>query len=295
MATAGHRPSTAYAEGEQFSPSALDRSLASRWRAAFGWVDARWFDPLGLLGIVLLVVVWWAISLRTPESQLVSPQLVWDDLRANFFTAPRLQVFGLSDAGYWPTLQYTIRNVAVGVACGGAVGILLGLVSVRTWILRAIMEPIILILGTVPVLIAAPFFLLWFGVLPFTQILLVAFYSGIILLIFSQRAAENLDPVHELWAETLGASSARRLQGVLLPGTVPEILGGLRIALAGAWGLETFGELLGARDGIGQSIAALANLSNVPGLMACVVLVSVAAVVVDALVVVTAAWITRWK
>ena len=36
-----------------------------------------------------------------------------------------------------------------------------------------------------------------------------------------------------------------------MPATVPELIGGFRIALAGAWGLEAIAELLGAQHGIG--------------------------------------------
>lgn len=281
-------------EEGQSSPPGSARAFA-RVRGALSWIDLNWFDPLGLVGIVLFLGIWWWVSTRLPPSRLVSPLETWQNLRDNFFVAPRLQVFGLSDAGYWPTLQYTIRNVAKGVVVGSCIGVFLGLVSARSWLLRAILDPVVLVLGTVPILIAAPFFLLWFGILPFTQALLVGLYSAVIMLIFSQRAVENLDPVFEERAETLGASGAVKLRTVLVPSTVPELLGGLRIAFAGAWGLETFAELLGARDGIGQSIAALANLSNVPGLLACVVMVAGAAIVFDAALVIASAFITRWK
>lgn len=248
-----------------------------------------------ILGILLFLLAWWAISTQMPESRLVSPWSVLQDLRENLFVAPRLRVFGLDAPGYWSTLVFTIRNVLVGVGIGGAVGIVLGLASARSQFFRAFLDPVVLIWGTVPAIIAAPFFLLWFGVVPFTQVLLVAFYSAMVLVVFAQRAASNLDPIYERWAMTFGASRWQRFRTVLIPGTLPEIMGGIRIALAGAWGLETFAELLGSRNGIGQAIKALANLSNVPGLLAATVLVCLAAVLVDALVVSLVAWVMRWK
>jgi hypothetical protein len=106
------------------------------------------------------------------------------------------------------------------------------------------------------------------------------------MVLFSQRAAENVNPVYERWAMTFGAGIGARMRHTLIPGTVPEIIGGLRITLASAWGLEVFAEILGAPSGIGQAIKALTNLSNVPGLLACVVIVAVTAIVTDILLVV---------
>ncbi len=141
-------------------------------------------------------------------------------------------------------------------------------------LLRLFVDPIVLVLGTVPVLVAAPLFLLWFGVVPFTQVLLVAFYSAVMMVLFSQRAAENINPVYERWAMTFGAGPPTRIRHILIPGTVPEIIGGLRITLASAWGLEIFAEILGAPSGMGQAIKAFTNLNNVSGLLACVVIVA---------------------
>src|SRR5438876_297164 len=83
-----------------------------------------------------------------------------------------------------------------------------------------------------------------FGVERMSAVLLVAIYVAVILYVFAQRAADNLDPVYEESAYTLGATPRRIVWDILVPGTVPAILGGVRIALAGAWGLEAIAELL---------------------------------------------------
>jgi ABC-type nitrate/sulfonate/bicarbonate transport system permease component len=255
--------------------------------------------PLGsfavtLAGVILFFAVWALVATRLPPSRLVSPVAAARDLWRNFAYSPRLGVFGLGEVGYGSLLLYTLRNVVVGLAIGGAAGILIGLVSARLRLLKLFVDPVVLVLGTVPVLVAAPLFLLWFGVVPFTQVLLVAFYSAVMMVLFSQRAAENIDPIHERWAMTFGAGLGARVRHILIPGTVPEILGGLRITLASAWGLETFAEILGAPSGIGQAIKALTNVNNVPGMLACVVIVAVTAILTDALLVFLAGRLTRW-
>jgi len=245
-------------------------------------------------GIALFFVVWWVAASQLPRSRLVTPLEAVRDLWTNFLYSPRLGVFGLGKVGYGSLLLYTLINVFVGLVSGGAIGILIGTASARLRLLRAFVDPIVLVLGTVPILVAAPLFLLWFGVVPFTQVLLVALYSAVMMILFSQRAAENVDPVYERWAMTFGAGLGVRIRHILIPGTVPEIIGGLRITLASAWGLEVFAEILGAPSGIGQAIKALTNLSNVSGLLACVLIVAVTAIVTDILLVALARRVAAW-
>ena len=245
-------------------------------------------------GIALFLAVWWAAASQLPRSRLVTPLEAGRDLWTNFLYSPRLGVFGLGKVGYGSLLLYTLSNVFVGLVTGGAIGVLIGVSSARLKLLRVFVDSIVLVLGTVPILVAAPLFLLWFGVVPFTQVLLVALYSAVMMVLFSQRAAENVDPIYERWAMTFGAGLGDRIHHILIPGIVPEIIGGLRITLASAWGLEIFAEILGAPSGIGQAIKALTNLSNVPGLLACVAIVAVTAIVTDFVLVVLARRVAAW-
>jgi ABC-type nitrate/sulfonate/bicarbonate transport system permease component len=247
-----------------------------------------------VVGVALFFGVWWEAASQLPRSRLVTPLEAGYDIWTNFLYSPRLSVFGLGKVGYGSLLLYTVGNVLTGLVIGGAIGILLGIASARLRVLRVFIDPVVLVLGTVPVLVAAPLFLLWFGVVPFTQVLLVAFYSAIMMVLFSQRAAENIDPVYERWAMTFGAGLGVRIRHILIPGTVPEIVGGLRITLASAWGLEVFAEILGAPSGMGQAIKALTNLNNVSGLLACVVIVAVTAIVTDILLLGLARRVAAW-
>lgn len=245
-------------------------------------------------GVVLFIGAWWFASTLLPPSRLASPFVAANELWLNFIYSPRLEVFGLGRTGYGALILYTARNVLTGLLIGGTIGILIGVASARLRPLRLVVDPVVLVLGTVPVIIAAPLFLLWFGVIPYTQVLLVAVYSLVMMTTFGQRAVDNLDPVYERSAATFGAGWFARLRYVLIPGILPEIAGGIRITLASAWGIETFAEILGAPSGIGQAIKTLTNVNDVAGLLACVALVAIVAIVMDFILVVASRQITRW-
>jgi ABC-type nitrate/sulfonate/bicarbonate transport system permease component len=72
-------------------------------------------------------------------------------------------------------------------------------------------------------------------------------------------------------------------------------LGGLRIALAGAWGLETVAELLGSNSGIGEIIRVVSGQADIVGIMAAVLAISTVAVLSDGAVVLAAQRVLRWR
>lgn len=253
-------------------------------------------DPLSLAGLVVAIAAWWALTLIAPSSSLPSPVRVAERVAADFFSAPELVAYGLPDnTSLLNSMIYTAENVFIAVFFGGLIGTLSGLASARLRALRAVVDPIALTVGTIPILVAAPFFLIWFGTGRVSAVALVMFYVIITLYIFAQRAADNLDPVYEEAARTFGAGEWRIIGDILVPGTVPQILGGLRIALAGAWGLEAISELLGADRGMGKIISMLGFTSDVEGIFATLAILGVVAVASDALLGFAIARLAGWS
>ena len=192
-------------------------------------------------------------------------------------------------------MLYTAENVAIAVTIGSVLGAVTGLVTARFRLARSIIDPVVLTAGTVPILVAAPFFLIWFGVGRSSATTLVLIYVCVTLYLFAQKAADNLDPVYEEFARTLGATPRRIVRDVLIPGTVPQILGGVRIALAGAWGLEAIAELLGSQKGIGKVVELFAGAVDVEGIFAALLVLGVVAVLFDAITASCFAKIAAWN
>ncbi len=252
-------------------------------------------DPLRLAGVALFLGAWQAATFALPPIILPTPAGVAGRICDDFWSAPALAYYGLGDADLCGNLLYTAENVALAVAAGAALGIATGLLSARLALVRAVADPVVMTAGTVPIIIAAPFLLIWFGVGRTSAVCLVLFYVAVTLHIFAARAARNVDPIYEQSARTLGAGSRRVLRDVMLPATVPEILGGLRIALAGAWGLEAIAELLGSQSGMGKVIEVLAGATDPQGIMATLALLGLAAVLADLLAALAVARATHWS
>ncbi|MGH7037778.1 MAG: ABC transporter permease [Stellaceae bacterium] len=263
------------------TPAQAARRRSLPLRAAVAAVD-----PLRLVGMALLVALWQLSALALPPALLPGPWPVVQRMAADFFSAPELAYSGLPGANLFNSMIYTGENVLLALVIGTAIGVLSGLATARFSLLRAAVDPIMFTAGTIPILVAAPFLLIWFGTGRTSAVALVMFYVVVILYIYAQSAAENLDPVYEESARTLGATPRQMLGDILLPATVPEILGGIRIALAGAWGLEAIAELLGSQQGIGKIIEVLAGATDAEGIMAALLVLGLVAVGADAF----AAW-----
>jgi ABC-type nitrate/sulfonate/bicarbonate transport system permease component len=252
-------------------------------------------DPLGLLGLLLLILIWQLMTTVLPPSSLPTPWSVVERIGHDFIRAEELSFYGLADTGLLDSMIYTATNVLIAVALGSATGTLAGLVTARFHLVRAVFDPIVMTTGTVPILVLAPFFLIWFGVDRMSALFLVAIYVGVILYVFAQRAADNIDPVYEESAYTLGATRRRVVWDILIPATIPQILGGIRIALAGAWGLEAIAELLGAQYGIGKIVQVLAGATDMQGIFAALVVLGLVAVVFDGLAAFAVSRIAAWN
>jgi ABC-type nitrate/sulfonate/bicarbonate transport system permease component len=278
------------------SAKAMTKAALSQDAPSSSWLTAATrtlaaLDPLRLAGAVLFIALWQAASAVVLPIILPGPFSVLQRAAADFWSAPALSYYGVEDPSLFANLLYTAENVAIAVLLGSAIGITLGLLSARIWFVRAAIDPIMMTAGTVPILIAAPFLLIWFGVGRASAVSLVAFYVVVILYVSAQRAALNLDPIYENSALTLGAGKRQMLRDILIPATVPEILGGFRIALAGSWGLEAVAELLGSQSGIGKILEVLAGATDPQGILATLLVLGTAAILADAL---AAAFIARF-
>jgi len=245
-------------------------------------------------GLLLAVGAWWLMALHDPIT-VPTPDAVLQNLRGNFFTSPYLEAHGLNAGkGYWYDLLYTVQNVLLGVALGTCLGVGIGLISIPFPAVSDVLNPLFATFGAAPIFVAAPFFLIWFGIVSSAQVIMVAFYTTVLMYIFSRRAAENVSREYLEAASSFGANGRQVFWRVYLPATIPELIGGFRIALAGAWGLEAIAELLGAQRGIGFLINYYSEVYGLVGMLTLTFLLGCAAIVCDAIAMFGARSLVRW-
>jgi NitT/TauT family transport system permease protein len=148
------------------------------------------------------------------------------------------------------TLKRAGWGLALGATTGSMIGILLGF-SNR---IRRLFDPIIGALYPIPKLALFPLFLIFFGLGDPPRIALTALASFFPILINTVAGARQINPEYFEIAQSYGADRKTMLLRVVLPGALPSVLSGLRLAVGNALITTIAVELMGAREGLGAQI-----------------------------------------
>jgi len=195
--------------------------------------------------LVTLFAAWVLVTeLRIePPIILPSPRQVADALVA-FFSSPDV-VADFSASG-----QELLYGYALAATVGITVGLLIG------WYPRCgyFVEPFISFLYAVPRVALAPLLIVWLGIGLGSKVALVFLISVFPILVNTSSGIRSLDPHLLRVARCFGASDLKIFRTIALPGSVPFILGGLRLAVGQSLIGIFVAELLGAQHGIGAMI-----------------------------------------
>jgi NitT/TauT family transport system permease protein len=246
-------------------------------------------------GTALVVLVWSMLAAATISARIPGPVEVVRTIRANFYDIPELKYIYYSSSGLVQNLAYTVTNVLTSVSLGAAAGLLVGVILARSRVLRWFIEPPLLVMGTFPVVMLLPFFLMWFGTDRVAQYGLVLFYTFVTVTLVARQAALNVSGYYEDFAASLGATKRFFQSRVILPAVIPEVIGAIRISLAAGWGLETVAEILGAPLGAGRLIQVFSVAVMTPDIFGVLLCIGVIAVMTDALVAAAGRWVIRWQ
>lgn len=270
------------------SPSkAAPKFLRGDSLIAIGWQFA---------GVAVFLAVWALVAHQVDYAAILpTPSAVYWDFILGMHDDPGLRYLGVREPGYLVNIGYTIGIGVLAWGVGSACGGLVGLASARLQSVRNMVEPVLFVFGAVPVLVLAPFFLIWFGNGSLNKFVLVAFYSFVTVALVAQSAALALPRATEEYAAGLGLSGTARFWAVVVPATVPAILAGLRLALSTAIAVVATVELLGSERGAGRLIALKASQANVASILALAIAVGLVAIVLDLILRSLIRLVVRWQ
>jgi ABC-type nitrate/sulfonate/bicarbonate transport system permease component len=145
----------------------------------------------------------------------------------------------------------TLAETAVGFSISVVFAVLAALAMDSIgWFRRAI-YPILVASQTIPVVAVAPLLVIWFGLglLPKVLVVVLVTFFPVTVALLDGLAATSRDATSLL--ETMGASRSQVLLMLRLPGALPSLFTGLRIAVTYAVIGAIFGEQVGAVNGLG--------------------------------------------
>ncbi len=179
-------------------------------------------------------------------------------LDPRFFPPPSLVVVTLGRLVADGTLvQHTLVSVVRvlgGFAIGGGAGLASGLLLGVARPLRVALEPVISALYVIPKVAILPLVMLIFGLGEAAKVAIVAIATFFVVVINTTAAVIGIEPIYLEAGRAFGARGAKLFAHVVLPGALPAIFTGLRLALGTALIVVIAAEFVAAKEGIGYFI-----------------------------------------
>lgn len=237
--TTQHSPQTTRVCGRAFADRSgiLKKLLSLSTRGHWARALSRFLSPLFL-------VLAWQVACSTG---LLSVRLVASPLQIAS-TARAL----IEDGTLVGNLEASLGRAASGFCLALVVGILLALVSGLSRLGENIVDAPLQILRTLPVLALVPLFILWFGIGESPKILLVMLGSLFPIYLNLHKGIRSIDPKLLEMARTLRLSRWQTIRDIILPGSLPDLLVGVRFAVGLSWLMLVVAEQVNAQSGIGH-------------------------------------------
>jgi taurine transport system permease protein len=124
---------------------------------------------------------------------------------------------------------------------------------------KGILDPIVEFLRPLPPLAYLPLVIIWLGIGEASQITVIALAMLPPVIISTASGARSASKDHINAARSFGATRWQVLRHVNLPGAVPSILTGTRVALGAGWSTLVAVELIAASRGLGFMIQSAAQ------------------------------------
>jgi ABC-type nitrate/sulfonate/bicarbonate transport system permease component len=191
----------------------------------------------------MLVLLLWEFASRIGVADplfLPPPTRVFADIW-------ELTVSGQLFTAIWASLRRVLAGFAIAVAVSIAMGILMA--SFR--FAEDFLDPLVELIRPVSPLALFPLALLWFGIGDASKIFLIALSCSFPIILNTYAGVKGLDVSLIRVARSLGASQWDVVRRIILPGSLPGVLTGIRIA----WGIALIviiaSEMVGAVNGLG--------------------------------------------
>ncbi|HJV62114.1 MAG TPA: ABC transporter permease [Albitalea sp.] len=250
--------------------------------------------------LVVLVVVFLVWHLLTKPGLL--PNVVFsDDSQAAFFFGEPLKIFGriwawfVADADIYRHLWITLLETVLAFGIGTALGLGCGLWLALSPLAAAIFDPYIKALNSMPRVILAPIFAVWFGLGVASKVALGVTLVFFIVFFNVYQGVKEVSPVVLASARMLGASPRQLLRHVYLPSATSWVFSSLHTSVGLAFVGAVVGEYLGSAQGVGYLILQAEGSFDINTVMAGILVLTVFALLLDALVAAIERGLMKWQ
>jgi ABC-type nitrate/sulfonate/bicarbonate transport system permease component len=265
-------------------PIEASNRIARRWHP-------RRADALWRIGAVLLFIAsWQAFAVANQTLHIVNPLFMVPPLELRH-TLVRQWRDGVLAADLAASLSAAAKGYVLGCAAGLVTGIVTGYVRLvqRLW------DPVVQVFRPIPPLAFLPMFILYFGIEDHTRVLFIAYSVYFYTYMSAMQGVKHVDPLLVRAALSLGASTRRIFWAIILPGSMPHVMTGLRVSAGMALFVLVAAELIAADAGIGYRIMWARQYFEVDTMLFDAFLIGFLGFLIDSVMRAIERWVLRWK
>ena len=189
------------------------------------------------------------------------------------------------------TLLETLLAFAIGTALGLAAGLWLALSPTASKLL----DPYITAFNSMPRVILAPIFAVWFGLGIWSKVALGVTLVFFIVFFSVYNGVREVSPTILANARMLGASGRQLLRHVYLPSATAWVFSSLHASVGMAFVGAVVGEYLGSSRGVGYLILQAEGMFDINTVFAGMLVLTACAVALDSLVSLAERRLLRWR
>lgn len=180
------------------------------------------YTPIALITIGII----WIIAAKIVNKPFIFPSL--KSVVESFFEA-------VTDLYVIRNVGITMRRVLTGVFYALIIGLPIGMIMGYSKTMLRAFAPFINSLRQVPIMAWVPLSIIWFGLGDGPTIFMIAF-SGIFTIILNTIAGvQDIDKAFYHAARSMGAGTIDIIKDIVLPGSLPGIITGIRLAIGMGW------------------------------------------------------------
>lgn len=214
----------------------------------------------------VLALVVWEVMARAGllNSILLSkPSSIWSD---------GLAMLGEGTLG--SDFISTLVSTAIGFGLAMVIGIALGAVMGLWERADLSINPLVIAAYNAPIVAFYPLIIIWFGLSQKGIVFMSAFFAVIPVIINTQLGVKLVDRAAVLAARAFDASFSERIRYIVLPGSVPAVAAGARLAIGRAFVGTIVAEMFIGQRGLGYEIVYYAGFLQMGRVFAAVIIIA---------------------
>src|SRR5690625_114738 len=239
------------------------------------------------LSLVLLLLALWHLMSKNPDLAFFFGEPVG--------VAKRIWRWFVTDANIYHHLTITLSETLLAFVLGTVAGLLFGLWLGLSRRASAILDPYITAMNSMPRVILAPIFGMWFGLGIWSKVALAVTLVFFIVFFNVYQGVREVSPTLLDNARMLGADNRQLLRHVYLPSATSWVFSSLHTSVGLAFVGAVVGEYLGSAAGVGYLILQAEGTFDVNTVFAGIIVLTVFALVLDGLVGVIERRLMRWQ